>query len=354
MPPCPAGVRWCCAAVASQLRGVGALPIGFTVSNAEPRCPPGTPFSFELFPPRNDAAGVELRETIRLLAEVGPDFMSVTYGANGSSRESSLEVLRYIHEHTAVDPLAHLTCVGSSHLEANRLVREFLDAGITRFLALRGDPPRGSVEGEQFLGDLGSASELVQLIHRVQTERAQYDTVQSTSAAGIARIPSVRNKVQVAVAAFPNGHPRSRRAVQDIDTLLAKQVSGATFAITQLFFHVEDYLEFVAKARNAGVTIPVIPGIMPMTTSRRLQRTLELTDERLPVELARDLESAESGEAQFEVGVLHSIALAEEVVRGGAPALHLYTFNQHKAALSVLRGAGLLPASSTPKGNETV
>ncbi len=318
------------------------------MSSEEPRCPVRTPVSFELFPPRNDAAGSELRETIHQLASVGPDFMSVTYGANGSSRRSSLEVLRYIHEHTAVDPLAHLTCVGSSHFEANRLVREFLDAGITRFLALRGDPPRGSVEGEQFLGDLGSASELVQLIHRVQTERAQYASVQSTSTAAVARIPSTRNKVQVAVAAFPNGHPRSRHAVQDIDTLLAKQVSGATFAITQLFFHAEDYLGFVAKAREAGVTIPVIPGIMPMTTPRRLQRTLELTDERLPVKLTRDLESAESAEAQFEVGVKHSIDLAEEVLRGGASALHLYTFNQHKAALSILDGLGLLPAVPTP------
>ena len=335
----------------------------------EPRCPERTPFSFELFPPRNDAAGAELRETIRRLASAAPDFMSVTYGANGSSRRSSLEVLRYIHEHTAVDPLAHLTCVGSSHFEANRLVREFLDAGITRFLALRGDPPRGSVEGEQFLGDLGSASELVQLIHRVQTERAQYASVQSTrvqptSAAVVARIPSVRSKVQVAVAAFPNGHPRSRHALQDIDTLLAKQVAGATFAITQLFFHADDYLGFVSKARDAGVTIPVIPGIMPMTSSRRLERTIELTDERLPVELARNLESAGSVEAQFEVGVSHATALAEEVLRGGAPALHLYTFNQHTAALSVLDGVGLLPAAPTsatptpvlptPKENETV
>jgi methylenetetrahydrofolate reductase (NADPH) len=328
------------------------------VSNEEPGATRGTPFSFELFPPRSDAAGVELRESIHRLASAGPSFMSVTYGANGSSRATSLGVLRYIHEHTAADPLAHLTCVGSSHFEANRLVREFLDAGITRFLALRGDPPRGAVEGDQFLGDLGSASELVQLIHRVQTERAQYASVQSTSAGGVASIPSVRSKVQVAVAAFPNGHPRSRRPVQDIDTLLAKQVAGATFAITQLFFHAEDYLGFADRARDAGVTIPIVPGIMPMTTSRRLERTVELTGERLPADLARDLESAGSPEAEFEVGVNHAVALVDEVLRGGAPALHLYTFNQHRPALSVLRGAGILPASTPaspiPKEIETV
>jgi methylenetetrahydrofolate reductase (NADPH) len=329
-------------------------PIGCDVSNEALRRPERVPFSFELFPPRSEAANAQLRETIDRLAAVDPDFMSVTYGANGSSRQSSLDVLRYIHEQTTAHPLAHLTCVGSSHFEANRLVREFLDAGITSFLALRGDPPKGVEEGEEFLGDLGSASELVQLIHRVQAERAQYATLHSNSVSGIGRIPSMREKVRVAVAAFPNGHPRSQRVSQDIDALVAKQVAGATFAITQLFFHAEDYLAFVEDARGAGVSIPIVPGIMPVTSTARLQRTLELTGERLPVELFRAMESAESPEAEFEVGVDHAIALAGEVLRGGAPAIHLYTFNQHKAVLSVLDGVGLLSESPTPKESETV
>lgn len=326
-------------------------PIGAVVQN---EVPPrgGVPFSFELFPPRNEAAAEQLRETISLLAEAGPDFMSVTYGANGSSRASSLEVLRYIHEQTSVHPLAHLTCVGSSHFEANRLVREFLDAGITSFLALRGDPPRDLAEGEEFLGELGSASELVQLIHRVQTERAQYVTLHSSTHEGVGVLPSRRDKVRVAVAAFPNGHPRSQRASQDIDTLLAKQVAGATFAITQLFFHAEDYFGFVDEARGAGVTIPIVPGIMPVTTASRLQRTLELTGERQPTELAEALQSALSPEAGFEAGTSHAIALASELLRGGAPALHLYTFNQHRAVLAVLGAVGLLHAPPTPKDVE--
>ncbi|MHB1171705.1 MAG: methylenetetrahydrofolate reductase [Lacisediminihabitans sp.] len=324
------------------------------MSHEEPRCSPGTPFSFEIYPPRNESADHALRETIQRLAAVGPDFISVTYGANGSSRQSSLDVLRYIREHTDVHPLAHLTCVGSSHFEANRLVREFLDAGITSFLALRGDPPRGALEGDDFLGDLCSASELVQLIHRVQTERAQYATLPSRNAPGVGHIRSTRDKVRVAVAAFPNGHPRSQHATQDIDTLLAKQVSGATFAITQLFFHAEDYLGFAAKAREAGVTIPILPGIMPVTAAARLRRILELTDERLPVDLSRRLDAVESPDAQFAVGVEHAINLATQVLRGGAPGLHLYTFNQHTAVLSVLDGVGLIPASTTPKENERV
>lgn len=307
------------------------------------------PFSFELFPPRSEAAAHTLWGTIQQLAAVGPEFMSVTYGANGSSRESSLEVLRYILEQTSVHPLAHLTCVGSSHYEANRLVREFLDAGITSFLALRGDPPLGAVEGDHFLGDLGSASELVQLIHRVQTERAQYATLPSRSASGGGAIPSSRPKVRVAVAAFPNGHPRSNRSNQDIDTLLAKQVSGATVAITQLFFHAEDYLGFVDEVRAAGVTIPILPGLMPATTPTRLERILELTGERRPEQLSRRLHATDSLDEQFDAGVEHAIGLAREILAEGAPGLHLYTFNQHRAVLSVLDGVGLSAGLTSPE-----
>ena len=307
------------------------------------------PFSFELFPPRSEAAARSLWDTIQQLAAAGPEFISVTYGANGSSRESSLEVLRYILEKTSVHPLAHLTCVGSSHFEANRLVREFLDAGITSFLALRGDPPHGAVEGDQFLGDLGSASELVQLIHRVQTERAQYATLPSRSASGGGSIPSSRQKVRVAVAAFPNGHPRSKRSNQDIDTLLAKEVSGATVAITQLFFHAEDYLGFVDEARAAGVTIPILPGLMPATTPTRLERILALTGERRPEELSRRLHASDSVDEQSEIGVEHAVSLSLEILAEGAPGLHLYTFNQHRAALCVLDGVGLIAALTSPE-----
>ncbi|MEO8908288.1 MAG: methylenetetrahydrofolate reductase, partial [Microbacteriaceae bacterium] len=141
------------------------------------RCSVGTPFSFELYPPRSDAASARLPETIDRLAAADPDFISVTYGAGGSSRSSSLDVVRYIRQNTAVDPMAHLTCVGSSHAEANRLIHEFLDAGVRSFLALRGDPPLGDAEGGYALGDLRSAAELVQLIHRVQAERVPYSEV---------------------------------------------------------------------------------------------------------------------------------------------------------------------------------
>ncbi len=307
----------------------------------EPRRPERTPFSFEIFPPRTPEAEQTLQQTVLKLASAGPEFISVTYGANGSSRRSSLAVLRFILEHTDVQPLAHLTCVGSSHVEANRLVKEFLDAGITRFLALRGDPPNGAAEDETEFGDLRSVAELVQLIHRVQQERAQYEVVPSRTSRLVGAIRPARSTVEIAVAAFPNGHPNDRGR-SDIEALLAKQTAGATLAITQLFFYAEDYLAFVCLARQAGVTIPILPGIMPVTSVSRLNRTVELSNERMPVELLRRLEAADSADRQAAVGIEHAVRLAQQVLAGGAPGLHLYTFNQHHAVLSVLDGAGLL------------
>ncbi|MEY2848920.1 MAG: hypothetical protein RI885_1585 [Actinomycetota bacterium] len=301
-----------------------------------------TPFSFELFPPRSDAGEAGLHDTILALASAGPEFISVTYGAGGTSRRRSLDVLRFILERTDAHPMAHLTCVGSSHAEANRLVREFLDSGITSFLALRGDLPEGIDESKAFLGDLGSASELVQLIHRVQAERAQYATLPSRGGGTGGSIPERRRTVRVAVATFPNGHHQDRRDDQDIDTLLAKQTAGATMAITQLFFEADDYLRFIERAAAGGVTIPILPGLMPATSPGRLRRIVELTRERTPLELARRLDAAADAKDQLEIGVQHATALAAAVLAGGAPGLHLYTFNQHAPVLAVLERLGLL------------
>jgi methylenetetrahydrofolate reductase (NADPH) len=306
------------------------------------RCPRDTAFSFELFPPRTAASAAALPRTIDLLAATGPRFMSVTYGAGGSSRDSSLEVLRYILENTDVDPMAHLTCVGSSHEEANRLIREFLDAGIRSFLALRGDPPADATDGESYLGDLHSAAELVQLIHRVQAERSPYRELPVPGFPGARAVDTEREHVTIAVAAFPNGHPRSRSVSQDIDTLLAKQAAGANLGITQLFFHPEDYLRFVQRAREAGVAFPILPGIMPVTSPARLRRMLELSGEDLPSDLAIRLEIEPTEEGRREIGVAHAAEFAATLMAGGAPGIHLYTSNRHETVLAVLERAGLL------------
>jgi methylenetetrahydrofolate reductase (NADPH) len=305
-----------------------------------------TTYSFELYPPRSPASESALYESLGELVAVAPEFISVTYGASGSTRESSLGVLRHLLT-TSVPPMAHLTCVGWTYPEATRVIREFLDAGLTSFLALRGDPPAGAVEGDDFLGDLKSAGELVQLIHRVQDERVPFSQEAVPGFPGAKRIRS-GEKVTIAVAAFPNGHPRSRSVEQDLDTLLAKEAAGANLAITQLFFHAEDYLRFVDQARSAGVTMRILPGIMPILSPQRLRRMVELSEERMPNDLLARLEAASSAEAQYEVGIDHATALSHELLDGGASGLHLYTFNRHQAVLAVLQRVGLATATLSP------
>ncbi|SMH47518.1 methylenetetrahydrofolate reductase (NADPH) [Rathayibacter oskolensis] len=322
-----------------------------TENPPEPHCPRAVPFSFEIYPPRTVAGAAALTSTVDRLAEARPSFISVTYGAGGSSRSASLEILRYIHESTPSEALAHLTCVGSTHAEASRLVHEFLEAGVTRFLALRGDPPEGTPEGGAFLGELGSAAELVQLIHRVQAEREPYGTVAVPGRPNALRVDVAgRRRAQVAVAAFPNGHPRSRSRSQDIDALLAKEAAGASFAITQLFFHAADYLHFVERARAAGVRMPIIPGVMPVTGPARLRRMLELSGEDLPAELAIALDVEPDDDARRRIGIAHAAALVRTLVEGGAPAVHLYAFNRHEEVLGVLAESGLLPREPAVAG----
>ncbi|PPF14877.1 methylenetetrahydrofolate reductase [Rathayibacter rathayi] len=317
-------------------------------SESDPACP-RVPFSFEVYPPRTAAGSLALTRTVDRLAAAGPSFVSVTYGAQGSSRSASLGILRYLLERTATPALAHITCVGSTHAEASRLVREFLEAGVTRFLALRGDRPTGIPEDAAILGELASAAELVQLIHRVQAEREPY---------GAMPVPGLRNAqcvdvaarphAEVAVAAFPNGHPRSRSRTQDIDVLLAKEAAGASFALTQLFFHADDYLRFVDRARAAGLRMPIIPGVMPVTSPARLRRMLELSGEDLPADLAIALDVEPDDEARMRIGVEYAARLIRTVVDGGAPAVHLYAFNRDEAVLAVLAESGLLPPGSAP------
>ncbi|MDP9026870.1 MAG: methylenetetrahydrofolate reductase [Actinomycetota bacterium] len=301
-------------------------------------------FSFELYPPRSSAAAESLQRALTHLVAAGPDFISVTYGANGASRDSSLDVLRQLLRETTISPMAHFTAVGSSFAEASQLVREFLDAGVTSFLALRGDPPEGVPEDELILGDFGSASELVQLIHAVQTEREPFLTHEVPGFPGARRLGSGR-KVTIAVAAFPNGHPRSRSRAQDLDTLLAKEAAGANLAITQLFFEADDYLGFVADARSAGVTMPILPGIMPVLSEKRLHRILELTGEAMPTRLLHDLQTSDD---PASVGIAQASQLARDVLAGGAPGIHLYTFNRSDAPLAVLGEVGLLTSREIP------
>ena len=274
------------------------------------------PISFEVYPPRSVESAPALYEAIDRLSELNPNFISVTFGAGGSETKNSLEVLDYIKA-AGVNPLAHLTCAGTTSETAIALVQEFLDAGITDFLALRGDLPEGQHDLPQ--GSLSTAAELVQLISQIRTEPGK-----------------------TAVAAFPNGHPESGDNRSDVAALLAKQAAGADYAITQLFFYSRDYLDFVSLARSAGVTIPIVPGIMPIISPKRLERVIDLTGERNPSDFAQLLQSAEDTAARVEVGINWAANLVSELVEADAPGIHLYAFNEFERVTEVLRRAELV------------
>ena len=280
-------------------------------------------FSFELFPARSGAAALALGHAVQHLAGADPDFISVTYGANGSNREASLDLLRYLRDHTDALPLAHLTTVGESREVVRETIHAVMDAGIHDFLALRGDPPRGLDEGDPSIAGSLSSLELVELVAEARAERPRMTSVGRT-----------------AVAVYPNGHPLSRSRTEDIEWLLAKQEAGAQLGITQLFFRSEEYLDFVADARSAGLRIPVLPGLMPVSTSAQLRKVASLAGRPAPVELEREME--ESGGFAPELGVEYAVELARELLAGGAPSIHLYTFNRHEQVLAVLRELNLL------------
>lgn len=280
-------------------------------------------FSFEVFPARSGAAALALGHAVQHLAAAGPDFISVTYGANGSNRDASLDLLKYLRQNTDALPLAHLTTVGESREDLLAAIHGIMDAGIHDFLALRGDPPKGASESDPRVAGSLSSRALVELIAEARAER-----------------PPLTSVGRTAVAAYPNGHPLARSRAEDIEWLIAKQEAGAQFAITQLFFRAEEYLGFVDEAWAAGLRIPVLPGLMPVSTSAQLRKVAALAGRSAPTALEAAME--ESGGFAPELGVEYIVELARELLAGGAPSIHLYTFNRHEQVLAVLRELDLL------------
>ncbi|WP_231496059.1 methylenetetrahydrofolate reductase [Cellulomonas sp. HZM] len=290
--------------------------------------------SFELFPPRNPSAAPRLWETVRAIEQVHPDFVSVTYGAAGRTRETSRALVTRLLQETTLNPIAHLTCVGTSREEITAIVGEFLDEGVRSFLALRGDPPVDEPHWQPHPDGLHTASELVELLREIEAERC----VASPSQAVRARV----RPLSVAVAAFPRGNAATGGTrAQDVASLLAKQEAGADFAVTQVFYDAESYLGLVAEAREAGVVIPIIPGIIPTTDPARLLRVQELTGVPVPADLLSLLGGADDELDRHRRGTRVGVDLVKGVLDGGAPGVHLYTYNQHHAALDLLEGAQL-------------
>lgn len=275
-------------------------------------------FSFEFFPPKTDEGESDLWAALQKLEELHPTFVSVTYGAGGSTRDRTVSITAHITEKANVPAVAHLTCVGSSVEEITDIVREYQDAGITNILALRGDPQGGpGSPWVQHPGGLSHADELVRLIRSL-------------------------GDFSVGVAAFPEGHPESRSLDEDARVLAAKQEAGAEYAITQLFFDVQDYISLVQRAREQGCTMPIVPGIMPVTNVNQIERFASLSGATFPEHLAtRFRDVAADPDAVRALGVEVATDMCAELLECGAPGLHFYTLNRSTATVEIYRNLGL-------------
>jgi methylenetetrahydrofolate reductase (NADH) len=273
----------------------------------------GPSYSFEFFPPRTPAAEIALTAALEELEPLGPSYVSVTYGAGGSTREKTHDIVTSILRDTSMTPMAHLTCVGHTRAELEAIVARYGEAGIENILALGGDPPP---DLELPPSELHHAIELVELIRGV-------------------------GDFSVGVAAHPEPHPRSPSRESD-RRHTAEKLAKADFAITQFFFDPDHYFDLVASLLEHGIDKPVIPGIMPATTIGSIKRMTQLQGSEFPRWLADKLEAvADDPDAVFAVGVEEATKLARALLDGGAPGLHFYTLNRSTATRQIYDGLGL-------------
>ncbi|MDH2416720.1 methylenetetrahydrofolate reductase [NAD(P)H] [Nocardioides sp. CER19] len=272
----------------------------------------GRSFSFEFFPPKDEAGEEQLWSAIEALEPYRPTFVSVTYGAGGSTRDKTVKVTERIARETSMVPMAHLTCVGHTVAEIEAILDDYAAAGVRNVMALRGDPSEGPrAPWTPTDGGFTYATELVELVR----ERGVFD---------------------VGVAAFPEGHPSAASLDADAEVLAAKARAGAAFAVTQMFFRASDYFALVERVRDLGVDIPILPGIMPILNLAAIRRQGELIGTSVPEEIvARIQTKAENAAAVRAEGVAIAAELCEELLAGGAPGLHFYTLNRSKATLEI-------------------
>ena len=272
----------------------------------------GPVFSFEFFPPKTPAGEQTLYQTIERLRALHPTFVSVTYGAGGSTRDKTVGLVRRIKHELGIEAMAHLTCVGADRHEIQGVLEHLAGAGIENVLALRGDPPRDQGKFIPTVNGFGFASELVQFIR----ERG-FDFC-------------------LGGACYPEGHVECRDLDQDLIHLKRKVDCGLDFVITQLFFDNADYFAFVERAHACGVRVPIIPGIMPITNLAQIERFTAMCGARIPDDLRSRLERVrDDDEAVRAVGIEHATVQCRELLAWGAPGIHFYTLNQSTATRGI-------------------
>lgn len=269
-------------------------------------------YSFEFFPPKDEAGEAHLWDAISALEPYRPTFVSVTYGAGGSTRGTTVRITGRIAQETSLTPVAHLTCVGHTREELERILDTYQEAGVQHLMALRGDPqdgPRAPWTATE--GGLDYAIELVELA-------------------------KARGDFRIGVAAFPELHPSSESLDHDADVLVAKAEAGAEFAVTQMFFRAADYFALVDRVRARGVDIPILPGIMPILNLANIRRQGELIGTDVPAEVVARI-SAHDGDptAMRAAGIELAAELCTDLLEGGAPGLHFFTLNRSKATLEI-------------------
>ena len=276
-------------------------------------------FSLEFFPPKDEAGEIRLWSALSQLQPLAPDFVSVTYGAGGSTRDRTIRVTSEITKRTAIPTVAHLTCVGANKKELIEILNQFKNSGIESILALRGDPAGGpTAKWESIPGGLNYAQELVEL--------------------------AVGMGFKVGVGAYPDGHPASGHDLaKDIEVLLAKEKAGASFATTQFFFEIDKWQAIVDKLAAAGSKLPIIAGLLPITNVKQLNRMVDLSGMKVPTAIAEKFAKyGDDVEATKEIGIEIATDIGAELLRRGVPGLHFYTMNSAQSTLAIAKNLGLI------------